>query len=107
VRVEADGIGRYPQELETAVYFCTLEALQNAAKYAQANEVAVSLLEDHGELVLSIRDDGRGFDRAATPLGGGLQNMADRLAALGGTLTVRSRSGAGTTIEGHVPVRTE
>ena len=58
--VEADGIGRYPQELETAVYFCTLEALQNAAKYAQANEVAVSLLEDHGELVLSIHDDGRG-----------------------------------------------
>jgi signal transduction histidine kinase len=107
VRVEADGIGRYPQELETAVYFCTLEALQNAAKYAQANEVSVSLLEDHGELVLSIRDDGRGFDRAATPLGDGLQNMADRLAALGGTLTVRSRSGAGTTIEGRLPVRTE
>jgi len=107
VRVEADGIGRYPQELETAVYFCTLEALQNAAKYAQANEVAVSLLEDHGELVLSIRDDGRGFDRAATPLGDGLQNMADRLAALGGTLTVRSRSGAGTTIEGRLPVRAE
>jgi signal transduction histidine kinase len=107
VRVEADGIGRYPQELETAVYFCTLEALQNAAKYSQANEVSVSLLEDHGELVLSIRDDGRGFDRAATPLGGGLQNMTDRLAALGGTLTVRSRSGVGTIIEGHVPVRTE
>ena len=107
VRVEADGIGRYPQELETAVYFCTLEALQNAAKYAEASEVAVRLLEDHGELVLSIRDDGRGFDRAATPLGAGLQNMADRLAALGGTLIVRSRAGAGTTIEGHVPVRTE
>jgi signal transduction histidine kinase len=107
IRVEADGIGRYPQELETAVYFCTLEALQNAAKYAQATEVAVSLLEDHEELVLSIRDDGRGFDRAATPLGAGLQNMADRLAALGGTLTVWSRSGAGTSIEGHVPVRTE
>jgi signal transduction histidine kinase len=107
VRVEADGIGRYPQELETAVYFCTLEALQNAAKYAQANQVAVSLHENRGELELSIRDDGRGFDRAATPLGAGLQNMSDRLAALGGTLTVRSRSGAGTTIEGRVPLRTE
>jgi signal transduction histidine kinase len=107
VRVEADGIGRYPQELETAIYFCTLEALQNAAKYAQASEVAVSLLENHDELVLSIRDDGRGFDLVATPLGAGLQNMADRLAALGGTLIVRSRSGAGTTIEGHLPVRTE
>ena len=107
VHVEADGIGRYPQELETALYFCTLEALQNAAKYAEANEVAVSLLEDHGELVLSIRDDGRGFDRAETPFGAGLQNMADRLAALGGTLSVRSRPGAGTTIEGRVPVRSE
>jgi signal transduction histidine kinase len=103
VHVEADGIGRYPQELETALYFCTLEALQNAAKYAEANEVAVRLAEDHGELVLSIRDDGRGFDRAETPLGAGLQNMADRLAALGGTLTVRSRPGAGTTIEGRAP----
>jgi signal transduction histidine kinase len=107
VRVEADGIGRHAQELETAVYFCTLEALQNAAKYAQASEVTVSLLEDEGELVLSIRDDGGGFDRTATPLGAGLQNMSDRLAALGGTLSVRSRLGAGTTIEGHLPVRTE
>ena len=107
VHVEADGIGRYPQELETAVYFCTLEALQNAAKYAEANEVAVRLAEDHGGLVLSIRDDGRGFDRAETPLGAGLQNMADRMAALGGTLTVRSRPGAGTSIEGRVPVRSE
>jgi signal transduction histidine kinase len=107
VLVEADGIGRYPQELETALYFCTLEALQNAAKYAEANEVAVRLAEDHGELVLSIRDDGRGFDRAETPLGAGLQNMADRLAALGGTLTVRSRPGAGTTIEGRAPAGSE
>jgi signal transduction histidine kinase len=107
VHVEADGIGRYPQELETALYFCTLEALQNAAKYAEANEVAVRLAEDHGELVLSIRDDGRGFDRAETPLGAGLQNMADRLAALGGTLTVRSRPGAGTTIEGRAPAGSE
>jgi signal transduction histidine kinase len=107
VHVEADGIGRYPQELETALYFCTLEALQNAAKYAEANEVAVRLAEDHGELVLSIRDDGRGFDRAETPLGAGLQNMADRLAALGGTLTFRSRPGAGTTIEGRAPAGSE
>ncbi len=104
VRVEADGIDRYPQELETAVYFCTLEALQNAAKYADASEITVRLVEDHGELVLAVRDDGTGFDRATTPLGAGLQNMADRLAALGGTLVVRSRPGAGTTIEGRIPV---
>ena len=104
VRVDADGIGRYPQELETAVYFCTLEALQNAAKYAGANEIVVCLLEEDGELVLSIHDDGRGFDRAATPLGSGQQNMADRLAALGGTLDIRSRPGGGTTVSGRIPV---
>ncbi len=104
VRVEADGIGRYPQEIETAVYFCTLEALQNAAKYAEAGQITVRLVEDDGELVLSVRDDGRGFDPAATPLGAGLQNMADRLAALDGRLVVRSRAGGGTTIEGRIPV---
>ena len=104
VRVEADGIDRYPQEVETAVYFCTLEALQNAAKYAEAGQVTVSLVEDDGVLVLSVRDDGRGFDPAATPLGAGLQNMADRLAALDGRLVVRSRAGGGTTIEGRFPV---
>jgi signal transduction histidine kinase len=105
VRVEADGIDRYPQEIETAVYFCTLEALQNAAKYADASQITVRLVENHGELVLSVRDDGRGFDPAVTPLGAGLQNMSDRLAALGGTLIVRSRAGGGTTIEGRIPVR--
>lgn len=104
VRVEADGVDRYPQEVETAVYFCTLEALQNAAKYADAGQVTVRLAEDHGELVLSVRDDGRGFDPAATPLGAGLQNMADRLAALDGRLVVRSRAGGGTTIEGRIPL---
>ncbi len=107
VRVEADGIDRYPQEIETAVYFCTLEALQNAAKYADAGQITVRLVQDDGELVLSVRDDGRGFDPAVTPLGAGLQNMADRLAALGGRLIVRSRAGGGTTIEGRIPVRSQ
>ena len=107
VRVEADGIERYPQDIETAVYFCTLEALQNAAKYADAGQITVRLVQDDGELVLSVRDDGRGFDPALTPLGAGLQNMADRLAALGGRLIVRSRAGGGTTIEGRIPVRSQ
>jgi signal transduction histidine kinase len=104
VRVESNGIGRYPQEVETAVYFCTLEALQNAAKYAKAGEVVVRLHEEGGELVFSIQDDGDGFDQATTPLGSGLQNMSDRLAALGGDLLVRSSPGHGTVVEGRVSV---
>jgi signal transduction histidine kinase len=105
VRVESDGIGRYPQEVETAVYFCTLEALQNAAKYAAANQVVVRLTDQGGELAFAIEDDGVGFDPASTPPGTGLQNMADRLAALGGAVEVRSTPGAGTTVHGHLSVR--
>ena len=104
VRVESDGIGRYPQEVETAVYFCTLEALQNAAKYAQPQEVVVRLREEGGELIFTVRDDGRGFDQSKTKLGSGLQNMSDRLEALGGDLSVRSVPGGGTTVEGRVSV---
>ena len=104
VRVESDGIGRYPQEVETAVYFCTLEALQNAAKYAHPKEVVVRLREENGQLVFTIRDDGEGFDQATTELGSGLQNMSDRLEALGGDLFVSSAPGRGTTVEGRVSV---
>jgi signal transduction histidine kinase len=105
VHVESDRIGRYAQEVETAVYFCTLEALQNAAKYAEPGEVVVRLREEQGDLVFTIEDDGRGFDQATTKLGSGLQNMSDRLAALGGNLFVRSSPGEGTTVEGRVLVR--
>ena len=104
VRVESDGIGRYPKEIETAVYFCTLEALQNAAKYAGAEQVVVRLEERDAELVFEIEDDGRGFDQATTTFGSGLQNMADRLAALGGDLFVRSSPGRGTLVEGRISV---
>jgi signal transduction histidine kinase len=104
VRLQTDGIGRYPQEIETAVYFCTLEALQNAAKYAKPGEVVVHLQEEGVELVFSVEDDGAGFDQATTPLGSGVRNMADRLAALGGDLLIRSMPGRGTTVEGRVPI---
>jgi signal transduction histidine kinase len=104
IRVESEGIGRYPQEVETAVYFCTLEALQNAAKYASPREVLVRLREEGGELVFTIEDDGQGFDQATTKLGSGLQNMSDRLAALGGELLVDSHPGGGTIVGGRVAV---
>jgi signal transduction histidine kinase len=102
--VEADDMRRYSQEIEAAVYFCCLEALQNVAKYADAERAAVRLSEEEGELRLSVSDDGRGFDPAATGRGSGLQNMADRLEALAGTLEIESAPGAGTRVEGRLPL---
>jgi signal transduction histidine kinase len=105
VHVESDGLGRYPREVESAVYFCVLEALQNVAKYAGATAAEVRLRQDDGHLEFAVRDDGSGFDPSTTPPGAGLQNMADRLAAVDGSLDVRSRPGDGTTIAGRIPVR--
>ncbi|HTG46238.1 MAG TPA: sensor histidine kinase [Actinomycetota bacterium] len=103
VTVEADGVGRYPQDAEAAVYFCVLEALQNVAKYAEASRVSVRLEGTSQEIRFAVQDDGRGFDPAATGYGTGVQGMKDRLAALGGSLEVRSSPGAGTTVAGAVP----
>jgi len=104
VCVEADGIGRYPQDTESTVYFCTLEALQNVAKYAGAAQATVGLSCARGGLQFTVTDDGAGFDPGATRRGSGLQGMADRLAALGGTLDVLSRPGDGTTVRGWLPL---
>jgi signal transduction histidine kinase len=104
VTVEADGIGRFPQEAEAAVYFCCLEALQNIAKYARATQARICLQAQNGALCFTIADDGTGYDARRTPRGSGLRNMADRLAALGGGLEVRSAPGQGTTITARLPV---
>ena len=71
VEVEADGVGRYPQDVEAAVYFCTLEALNNVAKYAEAANATVRLAQDDGHLTFTVVDDGRGFDTGATAYGTG------------------------------------
>jgi signal transduction histidine kinase len=102
VEVDADGVGRYPADLETAIYFCCVEALQNAARHAPGSAVRVSLAEDQGHVVFSVTDDGPGFDPAAVPTASGLRNMSDRLAALGGSCQVDSSPGRGTTIAGRV-----
>jgi signal transduction histidine kinase len=104
VTVEAPGLGRYSQDIEAAVYFCVLEALQNVAKYAQARQAQVTLRHDGRALAFTVGDDGGGFDQAATTMGTGVQGMADRLAALGGTLRVISAPGHGTQVTGRVPV---
>jgi signal transduction histidine kinase len=105
VQVECDGAGRYPAEVEAAVYFCCLEALQNASKYAGPNAPAsVVLADETGVLRFEIVDDGPGFDPNRRQDGVGLQNMADRVAALGGELRVSSAPGAGTTVAGSIPL---
>jgi signal transduction histidine kinase len=103
VTVEADGIGRYPQDTEAAVYFCCLEALQNIGKYARATQARICLEAQNGNLTFSVSDDGAGYDARHTPLGSGQRNMADRLAALGGQLEIRSAPSQGTTITAHLP----
>lgn len=102
--VRADGVGRYPPEVEAAVYFSCLEALQNVAKYAEANSATVILAQSNGHLTFEVVDDGRGFDPAAERDGTGLQGIADRLGALHGEVTIRSEPGAGTRIRGRIEV---
>ena len=104
VEITGRRIGRYPPEIESAVYYCCLEALQNATKHAgPAARIAAHLTADNGELRLEVKDDGPGFDVTATHSGDGLRNMADRLGAVHGQLTIVSSPGNGTVISGVVP----
>jgi signal transduction histidine kinase len=103
VDIDADGVGRYPEEIEAAVYFCSLEALQNVAKHAHASRASIKLAQVDGSLIFEVTDDGDGFDPTSIGYGTGLQGMADRLDALGGTLQVRSAPGEGTAVTGRVP----
>jgi signal transduction histidine kinase len=104
VMLEAVGVSRYSQDIEAAVYFCCLEALQNVQKYARATQATIRLGERDGVLLFEVEDDGQGFDLAATPRGSGLTNMSDRLDALGGTVVVQSQPGSGTQLVGTMPI---
>jgi signal transduction histidine kinase len=107
-RVEPDGVGRYGRELEAAVYFCCIEAMQNAAKHAgDGASVTVRLGEHDGLLEFEVSDDGRGYDVAAVTAGSGVQNIVDRVGALGGVVAMRTAPGAGTTVKAAIPVRAE
>ncbi|MEX2458556.1 MAG: histidine kinase [Actinomycetota bacterium] len=103
VRISPDGVGRYPEDVEAAVYFSILEALQNTAKYADASRVDLRLRQAEGTIEFEVIDDGRGFDPDASPRGSGTRNMADRLEALGGVISVDSGPGRGTRVAGMVP----
>ncbi|MEX0791116.1 MAG: ATP-binding protein, partial [Actinomycetota bacterium] len=106
VEVRGDGIGRYSQEVEAAVYFCCLEALQNVAKYAGECKVTLTLTAIDDVLSFEVADTGCGFDLSSAGGGHGLQNMSDRVDALGGTLVLESAEGAGTRVIGRIPART-
>ena len=102
---KASNVGRYPPELEAAVYFCCVEALQNAAKYAGDGATAtVRIWEEAGGLLFEIADDGVGFDVARQGGGAGVVNMGDRIGAVGGTLRIESEPHKGTRVVGAVPV---
>jgi signal transduction histidine kinase len=104
--VDAGTLGRYPAEVEATVYFCCLEAIQNASKHAgEGATLTLRLREDAGMLTFDVADDGKGFDVQGRGLGAGFVNMADRLGALGGSLRVESAPQRGTTVSGAVPAK--
>jgi signal transduction histidine kinase len=105
IQITVKDVARYDTDIEAAVYFCCLEAMQNVAKHAGAARTLLDLEGHPDELHFSVSDNGPGFDMGNTPQGTGLQSMADRVEALGGRLGVHSVCGHGTTVTGSVPAR--
>ncbi|HEY1828183.1 MAG TPA: histidine kinase, partial [Acidimicrobiales bacterium] len=104
VDLVAEDIGRYSAETEAAVYFCCLEALQNAAKHAPEATVEVRLWEESGGLLFEVTDNGPGYDADLARKGHGYVNMSDRLGAIGGTVRWESELGHGSHVRGTVPL---
>jgi signal transduction histidine kinase len=104
VAASVEGIGRFPPELEAAVYFCCLEALQNAAKHAPRARVTLRVWEEEGGLLFTVSDDGPGFDPRTALAGHGFMNMSDRLGAIGGSVRWDSQPGSGSVIRGSIPI---
>jgi PAS domain S-box-containing protein len=100
----AEGLGRYPPEIEGAVYFCCREALQNAAKHAEGARTVVIKLWEAEAVHFEVRDDGSGLPQGHGSEGAGITNMRDRIGAMGGTLAIESHPGTGTRVMGAVPV---
>jgi signal transduction histidine kinase len=101
-----DADRRFPAPVEAAVYFCCLESVNNACKHAPGADVEVRLATVDGRLCFTVRDEGPGYDqgaRSGSP-GRGMGNVQARMRAVGGRVEVRSRPGAGTAVEGCVPL---
>jgi len=100
-----EDVQRHPAETEAAIYFCVLEAMQNAGKHAGDDaHLTVRISELEGALCFEVEDDGPGFDASTAAMGHGFVNMRDRLGALGGTLELDTAPGEGSRIRGWVPV---
>ena len=104
VALEADGVGRLPEAIEIAAYFCCLEAMQNAVKHARAPSLIVTIRRQARELAVTICDDGDGFDPSAARRGVGMRSMAERVESLGGSFELRSSPGAGTVVTARLPL---
>jgi signal transduction histidine kinase len=103
VQVRTSGSWQGSVQIDSAVYFCCLEALQNAVKHAGAAHIDICL-ESHGDLLtFAVGDDGAGFDAEGASAGSGLGNLAARVVPLGGRVRVESTPGSGTTVSGEVP----
>ncbi len=104
VETSVGNIGRFTPEIEAAVYFCCLEALQNAAKHAPEAHVVLRAWEEEGGLLFTVADDGPGFDPKIARSGHGFMNMSDRLGAIGGSVRWDSQPGAGSVVRGSIPI---
>jgi signal transduction histidine kinase len=105
VTVRDAGIGRCPRTVETAIYFCAMEAVQNAIKHAgDGARVTITLGRDQDRVHFAVTDDGAGMAGPAARDGDGLIGMRDRIGAVGGELAIVSAPGAGTTVRGTIPV---
>jgi len=107
ISVVDDGLGRMPQEIEAALYFCAVEAVQNAVKHAEASRIRVTLSSDALQARLEVTDDGAGFEPTPGSTGRGMGNMRDRIDAVRGAFTLRSGPGQGVTVLATVPLRVE
>jgi two-component system, NarL family, sensor kinase len=105
VVIEAADLGRTEAAVETAVYFCCLEAVKNAATHADARRIHVTLSQRDGWLRFTVEDDGRGFDVDRATRGRGLANLEDRVSGLHGRLSVDTSPGLGTRIHGELPAQ--
>ncbi len=104
ISVTDQDVARLPSDIEAALYFFAVEAIQNAVKHARASAIAVDLTSDGRRVSLQVRDDGRGFETTAGSTGHGLGNMRDRIDAMQGTFTLESVPGRGATVNATVPV---